>query len=340
MPLYLNEQQVLRLVATDHMLRGAVDALEQAFIASARGEIATPNEERMRVVWPPNAQVRPYDKDIRILPAIMPGLDVAGIHVGCNAHGHPDGGTSYLLLLDYTTFAPLALMEDWGLHSVRAGGPCGVAVRHFAKPEAQTLGVIGSGTIARVQAITACAQLPSLARASVFSPSAAHRAAFAEELSNHTGIPFEPVESAREALRDADVVMIATNSHNAPVLNGDDLKPGALVAQVTPGELDERTVLRSRVIVTSKNRVLLDYTKWEPVARIVMRGDLDFDATPTLAEVLTGQSVGRRSDDEIVLLVSPGIGFCDVAVGKWLYDLALHAGVGAALLSGQRVKTH
>ena len=78
MPVFLNEQQVLSLVATDHMLLGAVDALERAFIASARGEISTPIEERMRVVWPPNAQVRPYDKDIRILPAIMPGLDVAG----------------------------------------------------------------------------------------------------------------------------------------------------------------------------------------------------------------------------------------------------------------------
>src|SRR3954453_16304868 len=62
-PLYLTERQVLALMETDPMLHGAVDALEQAFLASARGEIATPKEERLRVVWPPNQDWRPYEKD-------------------------------------------------------------------------------------------------------------------------------------------------------------------------------------------------------------------------------------------------------------------------------------
>jgi len=217
------------------------------------------------------------------------------------------------------------------MHNVRAGGPTGIAVRHFARPGAEKLGVIGSGGIGDVQATLACGQCPTLRSARVYSPTPAHRGAFARRLSERTGIPFEPVASASEAVRDADVVTISTNSYNAPVLNGDDLKPGAVVAQVTPGELDERTVLRSRVIVTTRNRILNDYTHWEPVARIVERGDLDLDATPTLGEVLVGEAVGRRTDDEIVLLVSPGIGFCDVAVGRWVYDLALKAGGGTQL---------
>lgn len=340
MPLYLTEPEVVALIETDPMLHGAVAAVERAFIASARGEIATPKEERLRVVYPLGQHTRPYEKDIRILPAVVPSLEVAGIHIGCNAHGQPDGGTSYMILLDFTTYAPIAIIEDWQLHSVRAGAPTGIAVRSFARPDARSLGVIGSGSIARVQATVACAQRPSIREARVYSPAAAHREAFAQALSARTGVPFESVSSATDAIRDADVVTIATNSYNAPVLNGNDLKPGAAVAQVTPGELDERTVLRSRVIVTSRNRIVHDYTPWEPVARIAVRGDLDLDATPTLGEVLDGQAVGRRSVDEIVLLVSPGIGFCDVAVGKWLYDLALKAGVGHDLPSSPRIRSH
>lgn len=339
MPLYLIETEVARLLDADPMLHGAVEALERAFISSARGGIATPKEERLRVVYPPGQEVRPYEKDIRILPAIVPGLNVAGIHIGCNAHNQP-GGTSYMILMDFTTFTPIAIMEDSLLHSVRAGAPSGIAVKHFAPRSARTLGVIGSGSIARVQATVACAQRPSLASARVFSPTPAHRERFARDLSQRTGVPFEPVSSAREAVADADVVMVATNSYNAAVLDGDDLKPGAVVAQVTPGELDERTVLRSRVIVTSKNRITHDYTHWEPVARIVLRGDLNLEATPTLGEVLNGQKAGRRSDDEIVLLVSPGIGFCDVAVGRWMYDLAQREGIGQDLPAGERVRAH
>jgi len=333
--LFLTEAEVVQLMDTDPLFHGAVDALESAFVASARGEIATPKEERLRVVWPPNAQVRPYDKDIRILPAIVPGLDIAGIHIGCNAHGHHEGGTSYQILLDFTTFSPIAIICDTRMHNVRAGGPTGIAVRHFARRGAERLGVIGSGGIGDVQASVACGQCPTLKSAKVFSPTPAHREEFARRLTKRTGVPFEPVGSAREAIRDADVVTISTNSYNAPVLDGDDFKPGAVVAQVTPGELDEKTVLRSRVIVTSKNRILYDYTPWQPVARIALRGDLDMDATPTLAEVLNGEQVGRRSDDEIVLLVSPGIGFCDAAVGRWVYDLALKAGIGTQLDSAR-----
>jgi len=336
MPLYLTEDQVIELMNTDPHFKGAVDALEQAFLASVRGQISTPKEERLRVVWPPNQDWRPYQKDIRILPAMVQPLDVAGIHLGCNSFdGGGGGGTSYMILMDFKTFQPIAIIEDARMHDVRAGGPTGIAVRHFARPGAQTLGVIGSGGIGDVQATVACAQCPSIRTARVYSPTPAHRERFAARLSERTGVPFEPVGSAREAIQDADVVTISTNSYNAPVLSGDDLKPGAVVAQVTPGELDERTVLRSRVILTSKNRIVYDYTPWEPVARIALRGDLDLETTPTLGEVLNGEKVGRRSDDEIVLLVSPGVGFCDVAVGKWVYDMALAAGVGTRLESGQ-----
>src|SRR3954471_20203379 len=185
--LYLTENQVIALMATAPLFSGAVEALEAGFKAATLGEIATPKEERMRVVWPPNAEVRPYDKDIRILPAMMPGLDVAGIHVGCNAHGH-HGGTSFMLLMDWTTFKPAALICDARMHNVRAGGPTGIAVRHFARPGAQTLGVIGSGGIGAAQATLGCEQSPTLRSAGAYGPTPAPREAFARRLSERTGI--------------------------------------------------------------------------------------------------------------------------------------------------------
>jgi ornithine cyclodeaminase/alanine dehydrogenase-like protein (mu-crystallin family) len=38
--------------------------------------------------------------------------------------------------------------------------------------------------------------------------------------------------------------------------------------------------------------------------------------------------------------VSPGIGFCDVAVGRWVYDLALKAGVGTELETERGAGVH
>src|SRR6266496_3173724 len=117
---FLTERQVVDLMGTDPLLTGAVEALDQAFRAATRGEISTPEEERLRVVWPPGQQWRPYQKDIRILPAMMPGLGVAGIHLGCNALDDRSvgGDTSYMVLLDFTTFAPIAIICDARMHDV------------------------------------------------------------------------------------------------------------------------------------------------------------------------------------------------------------------------------
>jgi ornithine cyclodeaminase len=143
------------------------------------------------------------------------------------------------------------------------------------------------------------------------------------------GIDIQPVGTVEEAVRDVDILLVATDSHNAPVLDGNLLSPGTLVCSVTPGELDEATCLRGRVVTTSRVRITQDYTLWEPMARIVLRGDRDLQPDISeLAEVLAGERPGRTDSDEIITFLSPGIGFCDIVVARWMYDLAVAQGVG------------
>jgi ornithine cyclodeaminase/alanine dehydrogenase-like protein (mu-crystallin family) len=85
------------------------------------------------------------------------------------------------------------------------------------------------------------------------------------------------------------------------------------------------------VVTTSRVRITQDYTLWEPMARIVNRDERDLEADVSeLAEVLVGERPARVSDDEIITFLSPGIGFCDIVVAKWLYDLATQHGIGEA----------
>lgn len=329
MVLFLTEAEVEQLIDSDRYLVGAVDVLERGFRDYAAGEIVTPKEERMRMVWPIGQTTRPYDRDIRIVPAMVPGIDTAGIHIGANSQDE-DGFTSYQILMDFRHLGPLAIIEDKHMHSVRAGSPTGIAVRHLARPDARTLGVIGTGTIAAVQIAVACGQRP-IDTVRVYSPNPEHRAQFAATWSARLDRPVTAVGSAREAIEGADVVTIATNSYNQPVLDGAWLAPGALLASVTPGEIDRRTVERSRVIATSLNRMVADYTPWEPVTSALRDGTLDQDNLPLLGDVLLGRTAGRERDDQIIFFSSPGIGFCDVVVARWVYDLAVAQGVGRAL---------
>jgi ornithine cyclodeaminase/alanine dehydrogenase-like protein (mu-crystallin family) len=312
----------------DPGLRSAVDALEHAFLDYHAGNLGLPErDERVRVVYPPGYKTRPYPKDMRILPAMVPSINTAGLRFGAVSMD-PRGSTSLTMLLEFERMTLLALIQDHILHGIRSGGPTGIAVKHLARQDARRVGMIGTGRISAVQ-LTVTAGARPIESVKAFSRRPEPRQAFAKEYSERLGIPVTPVESADEAVRDVDILLVATDSHNAPVLDGTLLAPGALVCSVTPGELDEATPLRGRIIVTSRVRITQDYTLWEPLARIVLRGDRDLDRDITeLGEILAGQRPGRTSEDEIISFSSPGIGFCDLAVARWIYDLAVRHDVG------------
>lgn len=324
----LREAHVAQLVERDPGLRGAVDALERGFHDYHQGVLGLPErDERVRVVYPPRSKVRPYARDMRILPAMVPGIDTAGLRLGCTSEIR-GGGTSMTILMDFEKMGLLAFIEDHLLHGIRSGGPTGIAVRHLAVPNATRVGMIGTGRISAVQ-LTVAKGARDIRYVKAFSRRPEPREAFAREYGARLGVDIQPVGSAAEAVRDVDIVLVATDSHNAPTLDGNLLNPGTLVCSVTPGELDEATCLRGRVVVTSRVRITQDYTLWEPMARIVLRGERDLEVDVSeLAEVLAGERPGRTDPNEIITFLSPGIGFCDIAVARWMFDLAVAQGVG------------
>jgi alanine dehydrogenase len=325
----LREQHVAELVELDPGLRSAVEALERGFRDYHTGNLGLPEgAERVRVVYPPGQKVRPYEKDMRILPAMVPAINAAGLRLGAGSETQHGGGTSMTILMDFEHMGLLGFIEDHILHGVRSGGPTGIAVKHLAKPDAGRVGMIGTGRISGVQ-LTVASGARQIQSVKAFSRRPEPREAFARAYSEKLGLNVRPVGTMEEAVRDVDILLVATNSHNAPVLDGNLLSPGALVCSVTPGELDEATCLRGRVVVTSRVRITQDYTLWEPMARIVLRGERDLqNDLSELAEVLAGERPGRTSPDEIITFLSPGIGFCDIAVARWVYDLAVEHGVG------------
>lgn len=324
----LREEHVARLVNLDPGLRGAVAALEAGFRDYRAGNLGLPErDERVRVVYPPGYKTRPYPRDMRILPAMVPAVNAAGLRLGCVSEVR-GGGTSMTILLDFETLGLLALIEDHILHGVRSGSPTGIAVKNLARPDAHTVGMIGTGRISKVQ-LTVAAGAREIETVKAFSRRPEPREAFAREYGEKLGLDIRPVDTMEEAVRDVDILLVATDSHNAPVLDGRLLSAGTLVCSVTPGELDEATCLRGRVVVTSRVRITQDYTLWQPMARIVMRGERDLEGDVSeLAEVLAGEQPARTDPDEIITFLSPGIGFCDLVVARWIYDLALAQGVG------------
>ena len=73
----------------------------------------------------------------------------------------------------------------------------------------------------------------------VFSPTKANRIRFAKEMSETLGIPVEPVDTAREAVRGVDILATCTDSMS-PTFEAGWLEPGMHVTMLGPREISQR----------------------------------------------------------------------------------------------------
>ena len=98
------------------------------------------------------------------------------------------------------------------------------------------MALIGTGW--QAQGAAHCfAALGNLERIEVYSPTPGNKEKFAEQMSKEAGIEIVPAPSAREAVRGADIVYMATNSKD-PVVMADWLEPGQFVSNVSDVELE------------------------------------------------------------------------------------------------------
>jgi alanine dehydrogenase len=154
-----------------------------------------------------------------------------------------------ILLFSTENGEPLAVMNDGYLQHLRVGATAGIAAKYLAREDADTVGMIGSGSMAWTHAL-AFAEVRKIRRIQVFSPTKKNREAFAEHLGKRMGIEVLPVASPEEALKDAQIVSACTDSV-VPVIPGRYIEAGAFVCTVKGSvELDKSSVERIRAFYT------------------------------------------------------------------------------------------
>jgi ornithine cyclodeaminase/alanine dehydrogenase-like protein (mu-crystallin family) len=258
---------------------------------------------------------------------VMAASDLELGVAGLKTYAASEDGTRFVVVLFAADRAEvLALIEADKLGQLRTGAASAVAARHLAKPDARSLGVIGTGWQAESQLLCMRAALPGLERVVAYSRNEERLAGFCKRFDA------EPGEYLKDAA-EMDVVVTITSSKD-PVLRGEWLKPGALVCaaganRIASRELDNAVLERaSFVCCDSKEQAKIEAGDLvEPVER----GVLDWLEVHELSEVVGGEVQGRAQDEDIVLFKSVGIAAEDLAVGALAYERALERGVGTQL---------
>ncbi|MEV4542563.1 ornithine cyclodeaminase family protein [Micromonospora echinaurantiaca] len=237
--------------------------------------------------------------------------------------GHPEA-EQVVVLHDGRTGAVRAVAVGEELGSRRTGGLGGVAVDALARPDAATLGVIGSGRQAWTQVWAAAAVRP-LREVTVYSRSAARREAFAARVRAELDVPARAVESARAAVRERDLVVLATTSPT-PVLDAADLRPGTHVNAVGFKQRD-RAEFGTDLMDVADLLVTDSPAQASAYAPPMLAADPPYaHRLLDLGAVLAGAATGRTRADQISVFCSVGLAGTEV----FLLDRLVAVGAAAA----------
>lgn len=299
--------------------RDFVDAVREGYRQRGEGAPARPRT-RLKARDPPGL-VTGYT-------AVLPETGALGGYMYAAGFARRDAWFM-LPLFDAQTGEPLALIDGSTINPLKTGAASAVAVDELARPDADVLALIGSGNQALGQLET-IAEVRDLAEVRVYSPTKAHREAFAEHAREALGVDARAVESARAAVEDAGIVVTATRS-GEPVFDGRHLSEGTHVTamgQYHPQrrEIDARTVARSTYVPDLRARVERDAGAFQLA---VEEGAIGPDHVHAeLGAVVAGTAPGRTTPSEVTVFDSGGTGIETVAAGAMLYERAIEADRG------------
>ena len=326
--LFLTEADVLKAIEGRNACGEAVAVIEEVLRQQSEG--STFHLKRLTMEHPDHPGHLWHN--IRILPGMVPELGYAAVRVYSGYRG--TNRSEVICLFDWKDMEMVAIISDYHLHAIRTASPYGVAAKYLSRSDARTIGVIGTGRYAK-GFVQACCSVRDIRSIKAYSRSAENRRRFREEMTAALGIEVTAVESGREAVRNTDIMLLAT-SGNTIVFEGSWLEPGALVMSLAPGEFDEATVEGARVFLSGTDQVLGDSPPRKPFPSLLASGKFSRDdVAAEFCDVVAGKKPGRRSDDEIILYESPGMGILDVGVASWIYGLAREKGLGTELPFGE-----
>lgn len=297
----------------------AFEAVEKVFASMARGEARN---------FP---VIREAIGHADALYGFKSGFDGSGLLLGLKAGGYwpsnmAKGLTNHqssVFLFEADSGRLSAIVGGNYLTAVRTAASSAISIKHLARKDARTLGMIGAGHQAAFQ-LRAAVEQRGFERVLAWNPHPEmlpKLAKVAEEL----GLPFQSVE--REKLcADADVIITITSAFE-PLLKKEWINPGTHLACMgtdTKGkqEVDPALVAAATVFTDEvAQSVSIGEAQHAFAARLITESRI----TP-LGAVIIGEHRGRTSNDEVTLFDGTGVGLQDLAAASVAIDRAREQG--------------
>ena len=310
-------------------MEDAIEAVKEAFIVHSEGSVKVP----LRI----NIRSDKYNGNMLFMPAYCEKKDAASLKI---VSVYPDNKEKKLpstpaqvLLIDPTTGIVLSIIDGTYITALRTGAASGAAFSVLAKSECKTGALIGTGTQAAMQLeAMIVSKNPKLVK--VYSRNKDRLNNFVKNMSTKfksKAVELVACESADTAVKDADILITATNS-DRPLFSVESCKPGLTISAVGSftrqmQELDTTVLKKASKIYYDDKEAMLEEAG--EIIKALENRDIDEKKfSGSLGEALVGKIKLRENDEEIIVFKSVGLGTQDLVTAKQVYDNAISKNIG------------
>jgi hypothetical protein len=310
-------------------MEDAIEAVKEAFIVHSEGSVKVP----LRI----NIRSDKYNGNMLFMPAYCEKKDAASLKIVSvypdNKEKNLPSTPAQVLLIDPTTGIVLSIMDGTYITALRTGAASGAAFSVLAKSECKTGALIGTGTQAAMQLeAMIVSKNPKLVK--VYSRNKDRLNNFVKNMSTKfksKAVELVACESADAAVKDADILITATNS-DRPLFSVESCKPGLTISAVGSftrqmQELDTTVLKKASKIYYDDKEAMLEEAG--EIIKALENRDIDEKKfSGSLGEALAGKIKLRENDEEIIVFKSVGLGTQDLVTAKQVYDNAISKNIG------------
>ena len=320
--LFLSQEDIISL---DIPYEDVILAVEKVMSAHAKGLCQLPSK----------IHVNPLDGTyLNAMPAFIGGeYNMCGLKW---VSGYPSNRQKGLpvtwgimVLNDYETGAPLAIMDARWITAVRTAAVAAATAKYCAKQDVKAMTIIGAGEQGKWNARLMTIVKPSIEKiyiSDLYPQAVESYLAKMQPLMPDTEIiPIHNDAERQSAIDESDILLTATQRGNKPIIYCDMLHPGMLGLPLESTAWEGKTYTHADRFVCDDKGLVETYN----------RDGKYTDGLPekiyTIGEIINGDVPGRLNDDEFVIASSHGVALSDVILAQMIYEKALELNAGVTL---------
>ena len=288
-----------------------------------------------RVVIPPilSMDVAENNGEVDVKTAYIEGVPQFAIKVSPGFFENPKFGlpslNGLMILFSSQTGLIEALLLDKGyLTEIRTALAGALAAENLANPGIKTVGIIGAGAQARLQA-QALKLVRKFEHLQVWSIVPEEAEDYRNEMETVLGVPVT-VQTERNTLVETSDLIVTTTPSREPLIEADCVRPGTHITAMGSDQAEKNEL-------TPELLKKADCFVCDRISQSETLGELhhakDAGITPeTIAElgsVISGKSSGRQSEADITICDLTGTGVQDTAIAVYAFEQAVGLKLGS-----------